>query len=164
MSSCFLPTIRSAIFFHHVLLLCFSSLWTETSQAVSQNSFSPLHVIYLRFLFETTRKWLTHIRLQQPTNSGVDTLSMGQELSSSSHTEGNEVKHHVRTLRGKSWKSCLNWLVFLGSLEQSPRAKFNLMLLTMAFSPAQQDWDRKRKEERGVSSTVHSSTVLHLPH
>lgn len=69
-----------------------------------------------------------------------------------------------RTLRGKSWKSCLNWLVFLGSLEQSLRAKFNLMLLTVAFSLGQQDWDRKRREERGMSSTVHSSPVLYLSH
>lgn len=69
-----------------------------------------------------------------------------------------------RTLRGKSWKSCLNWLVFLGSLDQSLRAKFKLMLLTVAFGPGQQDWDRKRREERGVSSNVPSNTVLHLSH
>lgn len=63
-----------------------------------------------------------------------------------------------RTLRGKQWKSCLNWLVFL---EQSLRAKFNLRLLTVAFRPGQQDLYRKRREQRGVLLTIHSSTVLY---
>lgn len=62
-----------------------------------------------------------------------------------------------RTLRGKSWKSCLNWLVFLGSLDQSLRAKFKLMLLTVAFGPGQQDWNR-REEKREACHQLSPAT------
>lgn len=69
-----------------------------------------------------------------------------------------------RTLRGKSWKSCLNWLVFLGSLEQSLRAKFNLMLLTVVFGPGQQDQDRKEKRrERCVINSPQQHSAPSVP-